>query len=64
MGGIRFENKGSGEQPLPLYFPDAREIDRILDMEPWNFIRSLLLLKRFEGFFMGDLGSSLQLNCG
>lgn len=38
-------------------FSSEAEIDRILSMEPWNFSRSLLLLKRFEGFNMGDVGS-------
>lgn len=38
-------------------FPDESEINSILSMEPWNFNRALLLLKRFEGFNMGEIGS-------
>lgn len=38
-------------------FPSEEEIDRILYMEPWNFSRVLLLLKRFDGFIMRDVRS-------
>lgn len=38
-------------------FPEEGEIERIISMEPWNFNRALLLLKKFEGFTMGDIGS-------
>lgn len=38
-------------------FPDEKKIDCIISMEPWNFNRVLLLLKKFEGFDVGDIGS-------
>ncbi|XP_073152541.1 uncharacterized protein [Henckelia pumila] len=36
---------------------NVEDVDRILDMEPWSYNRSHLLLKKFEGFSMGDAGT-------
>lgn len=37
-------------------FQQEEDIQRIIAKEPWTFNRSLLLLKRFEGFNMGEVG--------
>ncbi|KAK6124264.1 hypothetical protein DH2020_042016 [Rehmannia glutinosa] len=37
-------------------FNDEREIKRVLNLEPWIYNRSLVILKEFEGLNVGDIG--------